>query len=281
MTMPDIGPSVRLRRLARELRAHRSAAGFSLDEASRRLGWSASKLSRIENGRTRPTPAIVSDLLELYGLSTADQAPLMTLARDARKRGWWTAYAGLFTGSYVALEDEAERICTWEVALVPGLLQTEGYARAVIRAGRPEASEEELERRVAARMGRQSLLSRRNGPSLHAVICEAALRRPVGGKEVMSDQLNTIVAHSRRLNVKVQALPFSTGVHPGMDGPFVTLGFPGPDPDVAYAEGAPGDVYLESSEDVARLQDRFLRISAAALGVEETRDFIREMVRNL
>jgi len=173
-------PSVRARRLARSLKEARQRAGLTAVQAAARLGWSQPKISHIENGRTKPGVEDVEVMLTLYGITSPERDALLTLTREAERRGWWTNYADVFTGSYVALEDEASLIREWEPQFVPGLLQTQDYAREVIRAGRPHVDEHELRRRVMARMARQTLLRREpEPPHLHAVLDEAILRRPM------------------------------------------------------------------------------------------------------
>src|SRR5919197_4853508 len=165
-------PTVRGRRLARELRRLREDQQLTLQEVADRLGWSRATVSRLETGQTKPRHGDVADLLDLYGVPSPDRDALIALARQAKQRGWWTAYVDVFTDSYVGFEDEAGQISTWDPQLIHGLLQTEDYARAVITAGRM-LSGTPLERRIAARKIRQKLLDRANAPTLHAVIDEA------------------------------------------------------------------------------------------------------------
>ncbi|MEU9888039.1 helix-turn-helix transcriptional regulator [Sphaerisporangium sp. NPDC051011] len=274
-------PSVRLRRLSRELRAIREAAPLSLEEAATRLGWSSSTLSRLETGRVRATPAKVGAILALYDVDESRKASLLQLARDAHKRGWWTNYDGVLTGSYVGLEDEAEIIRSWQGHLIPGLLQTADYAREVMRAGRPDEDPKATELRVVARMARQSLLNRRDGPCLHAVVCESALRRPIGGADVMRAQLETLESMSWKLTVKLQVVPLAIGTHAGLEGSFIVLSFPEPDSDVAFVETVAGDLYEENLEIVARIRERFDRIALAALSVSDSRDLVSEIARGI
>ncbi|WP_055478225.1 helix-turn-helix domain-containing protein [Sphaerimonospora mesophila] len=276
-------PTVRLRRLARELRRLRENSGLSPEAAAARLGWSRSKISRIETGRTRASSADVSDICDLYGVDSRARAGLIQLAKEGRQRGWWTAYADVFTGSYVGLEDEAAFIRQWEVQLVPGLLQTEDYARHVISAGRPGAPDpDDVHRRVRARMARRTLLSRPNAPELHAVLDEGVIRRPIGGPRVMRDQLDALLNSARRPNVTIRVLPYDVGAHAGLEGAFTILSFAEEaDPDVAYVEGTAGDVYVESTEQVDRYRSAFARISDAALPAEESLKLILNTKDNL
>ncbi|MFC7729569.1 helix-turn-helix transcriptional regulator [Actinomadura keratinilytica] len=270
-------PTVRGRRLARELRRLRENLGLTLQDVADRLDWSRATVSRVETGQTRPKVADVARMLELYGVPSPDRDALITLARDAGQRGWWTAYADVFAGSYVALEDEASAIRTWDPQLVHGLLQTEDYARAVITAGRMLPGRTEIERRIAARKVRQKLLDRENAPLLHVVLDEAVLHRPLGGASVMNAQLRKLSVMTERPNVTVQVLPYAAGEHAGLDGRFTILSFPDPaDPDIAYVEGTMGDVYVESAEETGVHRRRFDRIVEAALSPEDSAHLIIE-----
>lgn len=220
------GPTVRRRRLASELRRLRERAELTIDEVGEKLECSASKISRIETGHVGVTPRDARDMLELYGVRGDEQEALVQLAREARKRGWWHAYNEVFTGAFVGLEADASSLRAFQALLVPGLLQTERYARAVIHAMRPDAADAEIERRVAARMTRQRLLSDPSPPEYWAVVDEAVLRRVVGGAEVMAEQLGRLADVAQLPHVTIQVVPFGAGAHPGMEGPFLILGFP-------------------------------------------------------
>lgn len=277
---PAYAPSIRARRLARSLKEARLQADLTATEAAARLGWSQPKISHIENGRTKPGEVDVALMLDLYGVSSPDRDALLTLAREAERRGWWTDYADVFTGSYVALEDEASRIREWQPQFIPGLLQTQDYAREVIVAGRPDLEESEIRRRVMARMARQTLLRREpDAPRLHAILDEAILRRPIGGHDVMNEQLQRLVTEANRPNVTIQVLPFSVGTHSGLEGLFILLGFAEPaDPDVAYTEGIFGDIYLESPNQITRCTVAFERLCEVALSPEESAALINAAI---
>ncbi|MFC4908274.1 helix-turn-helix domain-containing protein [Actinomadura gamaensis] len=268
--MPELhAPTVRGRRLARELRQHREHAGLTPDQVVTRLGWSRSKISRIESGRTRPSVADVTAVLDLFGVTSPVRDALVQLARDVQKRGWWTTYADLWDGSYVGLEDEASRIRSYQVQFVPGLLQTPDYARAVISAGRPDRPAE-VDRRVRARMARKSVLARSDAPTLTVVLDEGLLRRPLGGRDVMREQLYALVAASQGGSVTIRVLPTETDTLLGAEGPFVLLSFEESDPDVAYSEGMSGCVYMESQEQVSRCRVTFERLFETALSPEKS-----------
>jgi transcriptional regulator with XRE-family HTH domain len=273
-------PTVRGRRLARELRRLREDRGLTLQEVADRLGGSRATVSRLETGQTRPRQRDVAALLDLYEAPAAEREALLTLARQTGQRGWWTAYVDVFTGSYVALEDEASEIRTWDAQLIHGLLQTEDYARAVISAGRLLPGPEDVDRRIAARKARQALLDRPDAPHLHAVFDEAVVRRPVGGPAVMSSQLLALAKAARRPNVTIHVLPYDAGAHAGLDGRFTILSYPNPaDPDIAYVEGTMGDVYLESAEETGQHRKRFDQITALALSPAESTRLIVEAAK--
>ncbi|MFI6515035.1 helix-turn-helix domain-containing protein [Spirillospora sp. NPDC050679] len=272
--------TVRHRRLARELRRLREDAGLRPAAVARELGWDRSKISRIETARTKPREADVEGLLTLYGCAGPHREELLALARDARRRDWWTAFGDVFDGTFVALEDEAAEIRSWQPQLVPGLLQTEEYARAVIGAARG-CGRAETDRRVQARMARRPLLSRPEGaPRFDAVLDEAVVRRVVGGPEVMRLQIAELWAAAQRPNVTVRIVPFGAGAHAGVDGRFVLLGFArDDDPDVAYIESAAGDLYPESPEEVTRLRLAWERLRGAALSPKDSAAFLAGLSR--
>ena len=278
--MPGTGPTIRARRLGQRLRDLRERAGLGPDDAASRLGWSRPKLVRFETATAVPRSADVTTMCELYGASSDEQALLAQLATDAGKRGWWTAYGDVFTGSYVADEAEAAQIRTWEPLLIPGLLQTEQYAWAVIQAGRPD-NPDDAQRRVMARMARRTMLSRPDAPVLDAIVDEAALRRPVGGTDVMAEQLRDLLRP--RPNVTIRAVPFAAGVHPGLEGGFVLLDFPAETtfPTEVYAESIAGDLYPESADQITRISLAYERIGQVALPPDGSAALIRQIIEEL
>ncbi|GLZ39442.1 helix-turn-helix transcriptional regulator [Actinokineospora sp. NBRC 105648] len=275
-------PTVRRRRLAAELRRFREAAELTIDEVGEKLECSASKISRIETGHVGVTPRDVRDMLELYGIEEDRREALVQLAREARQKGWWHSYNEVFTGSFVGLEAEASSLHTHQALLVPGLLQTEGYTKAVIRAIRPDADEAEVDLRVQGRLARQRLLTDPHPPEYWAVIDEAVLHRVTGGPEVMHAQLTRLVAAATMPNVTLQVVPFGAGAHPGMEGPFLILGFPEQaDPDVVYVENTTSGVYLEQPTDVRRYTLMFDHLRAAALRPDDTVDLVQRAADRL
>ncbi|WP_236788498.1 helix-turn-helix transcriptional regulator [Amycolatopsis sp. GM8] len=265
------GPTIRRRRLASELRRLREAADLTIDEVGEKLECSASKVSRIETGHVGVTPRDARDMLELYGLTGDEREALVQLAREARKPGWWHAYKEVFTGTFVGLEADASSMRAFQALLVPGLLQTEPYAREVIRAMRPDSDESETEKRVAARLARQQLLTDPTPPDYWAVIDEAVLHRVVGGPEVMLKQTKRLLEVGQSPHVTIQVVPFTAGAHPGMEGPFVILGFPEQaDQDVVYVDSTPSGFFLELPPDVRRYSLMFDHLRAAALSPDDS-----------
>lgn len=276
-------PTARGRKLAAELRRLREHADLTLDEAAAQLGegWSRYKVARIEQAKTKPTLSGITAMLDLYGVDSGTRAALLDLARNSWRRGWWTDYSDVFRGSYVALEDDAARIDEWSPQVLPGLLQTDEYAREIIRAGQ-RGDEMSIQRRVQARMTRKALLSRKDpaAPELTAVVDEAALRRPIGGSDVMRAQLHALLDAMRRPNVDVRVLPFDAGTHAGLDGPFILLGFPEEiAPDVGFVETRIGDAYAESADTVRSLRLDFEALLSAAMSPEGSADLIAAITK--
>jgi transcriptional regulator with XRE-family HTH domain len=276
----DYSPTVRGRRLIREIERLRHDSGLSMEAAAKQLGWSVSKLYRLENGRSRISTDDLADMLDLYGVRSPRREALIQLGRDARRRGWWTAYSDIFTGSYIAMEAEASSIRV-NAHVIPGLFQTPGYAHAVITATRPAITAEEAERRVTARTARQdALFNRPEPPEVHAILDEAVLHRDVGGPAVMAGQLAALAEIAATPNVVIQVLPFTAGANAGMDGHFVILAFEAAeDPPVAYVEGLMGDVYVEAAEEVDRFNLAWSLLTAQALDPAESAAMIHALAR--
>ena len=264
----------------REIERLRHGSGLSMEATAQRLGWSTSKLYRLENGRSRITTDDLADMLDLFDVRSPQREALIQLGRDARKRGWWTAYVGIFTGSYISMEAEAASIRI-NAHVVPGLFQTPGYAREVIAATRPAITAEDAERRVAARIARQeALFSRAELPEIHVVLDEAVLHRQVGGPAVMHLQFAALCEAAARPNVTIQVLPFAAGANAGMDGKFALLAFPHPDdPPVAYVEGLMGDVYVEADEEVDRFRLAWTHLIAQALSPADSAAAIGKLAK--
>jgi transcriptional regulator with XRE-family HTH domain len=271
-------PTIRRRRLGAELRKHRDAAGVTIDVVADRLGCSASKISRIETGHTSATPRDVQDMLDIYGVHGTESKELVEIAREARLKGWWHPYSAVLTGAYVGLEAAAQSIRTYEQQVVPGLLQSEEYAVAMIRAARPDISSDEFARRVHVRMARQSLLIQDDPIDLWVVLDEAVVSRPVGGDAVMRDQLKRLVEAADMPNVTIQILPFAAGAHAGMDGTFAILDFPEvEDPNVVFAENATGGLFLEKNDELTKYVRIFENLRSTALPPEASQAMIAKL----
>ncbi|MGH3218316.1 MAG: helix-turn-helix domain-containing protein [Streptosporangiaceae bacterium] len=267
-------PSVRSRQLAAELRRQRDEAGLTGEEVAARLGWSAAKVSRVETARTAVSPSDLQLLLDLYEVSGQHRERLTELGRTARQRGWWDAYADMLGPEYatlIALESDAESAGWYAAQIVPGLLQTEEYAREIIRSTLLISPPGEVERRVQVRMSRQRVLSGDSPLELAVILDEAALERQVGGAGVMRAQLVHLVEVAGRPNVRLQVLPNAAGAHPAVTGEFTILRFPELiAPDVVYLENMTSNVYVEREAEVFRYSLALERLSSLALTHEES-----------
>lgn len=265
----EANPTLRRRELGFLLRQLRTDRGLSTADVTERLLISPTKLSRLETGRAGASPRDIRDLCDLYQVADpAERQRLMTLAREGKQRGWWQKY-GLPYADYVGLEAEAASISDYNSDVVTGLLQVEGYARAIFQAGEPPLDEVTIERRVEARIKRQVLLTQDDGPLFHCVLDEGALRRPVGGPAVMRAQLERIIERASLPKVTFQLIPLDLGAHPGLDSTFVILDFETPlVNDVVYVEGQVGNIYLEDDADLERYRQTFSRLSSMALSPE-------------
>ena len=279
-------PTMRRRRLAAELRRLRRDDGLLIEEVTRRLGWPTSKLSRIETRQIGISTTDLRKLLDVYDVKEpAQQNALLDMARRAKERGWWQAYGDVIPSeysTYIGLEAEAAEIRTYQPELVYGLLQTEAYARAVIRSFRPNDKAEEIDRRVEVRLARQQILAHDTPPRVRVVLNEGAVRRQVGGRDVMREQLRHLAAERDRANVIVQIMPFTAGEHPAMTGPFVLLDFPeSADLGVAVVENMSSALSLEKPDDLRSYAMAFDYVSAAALGPKESRDMLISLAEEL
>jgi transcriptional regulator with XRE-family HTH domain len=278
-------PTVRLRRLAAELRKLRSSAGLTQDEVGERTGINVATLYRIEHARVRPQTRTLRTLLDLYGVDEQQQADLVALLRDARQRGWLHAYQSELPEqytTYIGFEGEASSVWNYESLFIPGLLQTEDYARAVIRAVLPWASRDEVERRVEVRMERQDVLRNDNPLELWVIMDEAALRRQVGGRPVMQAQLGHLIEAADLPNVTFQVIPFDVGAHAGMPGSFVFMQFgEAAIPDVVYIDSMAGDLFLEADADVRRYRLVFEHLRAVAVSPDESRSLVAALAAGM
>jgi transcriptional regulator with XRE-family HTH domain len=275
----NVNPTVRRRRLGQELRKLREDSGMTAEQVADRLLVSQSKISRLENGRRSISQRDVRDLCSVYEVRDRKLVDsLMQMARESRQQGWWHAFAELSPtySVYIGLEMDAASVRVYEPQVVPGLLQTRAYAAAVIAGALPEAAREDVERRVEVRLRRQMRVTDDKRPlRLWAVVDEAALRRQVGGPETMAAQLRSLVEVSRLPHITLQAMPFSSGAHPGVNGQYAIMEFPeASDSTVVYLEGVTNDLYLEKPHDVQNYSVLYEHLRAQALSPEATREFI-------
>ncbi|MEV4707051.1 helix-turn-helix transcriptional regulator [Actinoplanes sp. NPDC049316] len=280
------GPTVRRLQLGARLRSLRLAAGISRDKAGYEIRGSESKISRMELGRVAFKERDVTDLLKLYGVTDPrEHERLLALAREANSPGWWHSYGDVLTTwfqNYLDLEQAAELIRTYEIQFVPGLLQTDAYARAVIMLGHGTASADEIDRRADLRMARKQLLAREDPPRLWAVIDEAVLRRPIGGKAVLREQIEHLIEACRHRYIRLQVIPFRSGGHAAAGGAFTILRFPHQNlPDVVYIEHLTSGLYLDKREDVDHYAAAMGRLFIEAEPPDRTPDLLREALRAL
>lgn len=275
-------PSVRLRRLAAQLKELRESAGLTQEDVSERTGKDRSTLYRLESAQQRPQKSTLIQLLDLYQVAEPRRGELLTLLREAGQRGWMQPYRSELPdvySDYIGFEDQARSISNYESLLVPGLLQTEAYARAQLRGTLPTASDSEIENRVMARMERQPVLLKDDAPKLWVIMDEAALRRQVGGRDVMRGQAARLLEARSLPNVTIQVIPYGAGAHSGMDGSFVILDFPdADDPSIVYTESAAGGLFLEEGTEIRRYILMFEHLRAAASGLDATAALLEAIV---
>lgn len=266
------------RRLGAELRHIREQAGLTIEEVAGRLECSDSKVSRIETGQVSATPRDVRDMLDLYKVDREQRDALVQIAREARHRGWWEAYSDTPVVPLVGLETAAGQILAYEAMVVPGLLQTWEYARAVIRVMMPDLSMERVNRWVELRMARQALLTQHDPPEFVAVLDECLLHRPVGGHEVLRDQLRHLAEAATLPTVTLHVLPLEAGEHAALSGAFTIYRFAEEtDPDVVYIEHARGEPYfIETAREVRRYATTFESLRTTALGPDESAALLAE-----
>ncbi|MEV7983457.1 helix-turn-helix transcriptional regulator [Streptomyces sp. NPDC086519] len=276
------GPAVRRRKLGAELRTLRTGAGLTSGEAARLVGWHQSKVSRIETGASGVKPADVRLLLDAYGVVEGQLRELLLVLAGsedtAGRHHWWHAYRGVLPPAYrdfISLESQASAMRTLETLVVPGLLQTPEYARAVTRAAVDRRDDEALDTLVEVRLARQDVLHSDPPLELNAVLDEAVLRREVGGPGVMARQLARLVEAARLPQVRLQVLPFAAGAHIGITGPFVIFSFPSTsDLDVVVIDQLTSSLYLERKEDLQAYTEAFDTLRIHALSPEDSLDYI-------
>ena len=277
------GPTVLRMMLGSQLRALREAAGISPDEAGYEIRGSRSKISRLEHGRVGFKERDVSDLLTLYGVTDERQrSHMLLLAQQANSQGWWAKYDDILPDwfeTYVGLEQATSLIRTYELQFVPGLFQTEAYARAVTLLGHRSAPAEEIERRVSLRLKRQELLAG-PGPRVWAVIDESALRRPLGGRDIMRAQLRHLLEVGLLPHVTLQVMPFDRGGHSAAGGSFSLLRFAEADlPDIVYIEQLTGALYLGKPEEVDHYREVMNNLSTEAETPADSERLLKKIIR--
>jgi transcriptional regulator with XRE-family HTH domain len=280
------GPTVLRMVLGAQMRRLRRARGISLDGAGLVIHASGSKISRLERGRVPCDQRDIADLLTLYGIyGELERAAMLQLAREANAPGWWHCYSNVLPSwfeSYVGLEEAASHIRTYEIQFVPGLLQTESYARTVIQRGNPEASDKEIDERVALRMTRQAILVQPEAPQYWAVMHEGTLRRPLGCRLLMRGQIEHLMEMTQLPHVTLRVVPSSKEGMVAEGEPFTILRFSEPDlPDVVYLEHLTSAIYLDKRSDLERylaVMDRLLlKAGLPAVTAEILRDIRRDI----
>lgn len=280
------GPTVRRRRLGTELRKLRESRGYKLEEVSAILGVAPSTLSRIETGKAPTKSAYLNRLLEMYGVTDSGQRQILVdMAREGHRKGWWAAYDDVLPSGldvYVGLEAEASGLRSYEISVVHGLLQTADYARTVLRATMPRHTADQIDRLVDLRLERQRRLDEEPPLDLWVIHDEAVIERTVGGRALMRRQLVHLLAMAGRPGVTLQVLPFGSGAHAALDGPFSIIEFhERADSEVVYAESAAGSLYLEKDRDVRARAEAFDQLKGAALAPGESLDLISKAAREL
>ena len=278
--MADLSPTIRQRELGMRLREFRTAKGLTVEDVANELLCSPTKVSRAETGARRATLRDVRDLCRIYGVDSETSAELMELAREARQPGWWTKYDDLKIATYIGMEQAATAITAFGMYYVPALLQTEDYARAIIKGIAPKIEEDILGQRVEARMMRQKLLFQPKPPRYRVLVDEAVLHRQVGGPAVMKAQLDKILSLIREERAAAQVLPYEVGAYGAVDSNFVYLEFADTKlPDLVFVEGLVSQLYLERPDELARyrealeyLRDEALNPRDSAKRIEEIRD---------
>ncbi|MFE9097571.1 helix-turn-helix domain-containing protein [Streptomyces sp. NPDC007264] len=276
------GPAVRRRKLGAELRALRARSGLTSGAAAALVGWHQSKVSRIETGASGVKPADVRLLLDAYAVEDPGLRELLLVLAGSEDGGgrqnWWHAYRGVLPPTYrdfISLESQASTMRTLETSVVPGLLQTPEYARAVTRAAVGTLEEAELDTLVEVRLARQEVLRSEPPLRLSAVLDEAVLRREVGGPDVMARQLRRLLDAAALPHVRLQVLPFAAGAHIGITGPFVIFSFPSrSDLDVVVLDHLTSSLYLEGEEDLQAYSEAFNSLRIHALSPEESLECI-------
>jgi transcriptional regulator with XRE-family HTH domain len=280
--MAGPNPTMGQRRLARRLRQLREDAGWTIERVAERLDLSPSTISRIETAQVGVRTRDLRDLLEIYEVPSVQREELLRIARERRNQPWWQEYRDLPDSAVAGFEAEAASVTQYASLLVPGLLQTEDYARAVLRAIRFDATPVDIERRLALRMSRQALLTGERAPRYWVVLDEAVLHRTVGDRNVMDAQLDHLVKTATLTNVTLQVLPFGRGAHAGMDGEFTIFKYNDrADPDVVFIENTGENLFIETADVTQRYGLIFDHLRALAPDPDESIRTLTDLERQL
>jgi transcriptional regulator with XRE-family HTH domain len=285
-TQPGGGPTVLRMILGRQLQALREKAGLSYEQAAEAIYSSSYTVRRMERAEGGLKPLTVKSLLMAYGVTDVREIDtFLALARDASKPGWWHSYDDVLPSWFkvaVGLEESASLIRAYEPQVVPGLLQTAGYARAITAASFPGATEDETERRVALRLARQELLRRPAPPEYWVVMDETVVRRPVGGRNVMRGQLARLTEAAEQGNITIQVIPFAAGWHPALYGMFWMFRFPDHEmPDIVYSEGLTGAYYLNKPAETAAYTEALDRMCTQAASPERSITILHDIMKEI
>ncbi|SFE04846.1 Helix-turn-helix domain-containing protein [Actinacidiphila alni] len=284
---PGGAPTVLRMVLGKRLQDLRERAGLSFEQAGQALDVTHATIRRMEKAEVGLKIPYVEKLLVTYGITAPDEiGGFLALAREANRPGWWHSFRDVLPdwfSAFVSLEGEASVIRAYEPHYVPGLLQTPAYARAVLRAGLPHAAADEIERLVALRVERQALVRRTEKPPLLWVVMdETVLRRPIGGRQVMREQMDALAAATELQNVRLQVMPFAMGPHPAMYGPFHIFRFQLQEiPDIAYSESLVGGVYFDERDDVTTFLEALDRMCAQAAPAQSTKAILDGMRKEI
>jgi transcriptional regulator with XRE-family HTH domain len=283
-TRPNVGPTVLRMILAKQMQALREKAGMTYEQAAEAIYSSPWTIRRMERAEGGLKPLTVKSLLMAYGVTDVREIDtFLSLSRQASKPGWWHSFDDVLPSWFrvaLGLEESASLIRAYEPQVIPGLLQTEGYIRAITAASFPGATEEQTQRRVTLRLARQELLTRPGAPGYWVVLDETVLRRPIGGPEVMRAQIAHLIEAAGRPNVTIQIIPFAAGWHPALYGMFWIFRFPDAElPDIVYSEGLTSAYYLNKPDETARYTEALDRMCAQAASPEHTLTILRDLMK--
>ncbi|GGX64993.1 transcriptional regulator [Streptomyces minutiscleroticus] len=274
----SVRATTRRRQLGATMRKLRAAKGMTLEEAGRLVGVSKATVSRYETQAGPVKWLVIDALCRIYGVSEAERQAVVALAKDTKQQGWWNSFADFIPESMnllLTLEDEATREDHFSCVYVPGLLQTRSYTTALQQANEMRRSPEEIGRLVDIRMKRQEILARPDAPHLWAILDESVIRRVVGSRAVMREQLDHLTTASESSNITLQVLPFAKGAHAAALGSFVILGGVEPSLDVVYVDLHVGSLFMEKEEELRRYRLAFEYLRAQALDIDASSLVIR------